>query len=133
MYDIIKIHQGGVCVKNYSEIIRGLREDRDLKQSEVATIIKTTQQQYSKYENENAEIPVKALIDLAEYYKVSTDYLLGRVAYSANIKELETFLSNNTAMAKMLSEIQTLSTESQQAVFEYVKLQTLKEKSLSKK
>ena len=38
----------------------------------------TTQQQYCKYENGTREIPVHHLITLANYYKVSLDYLVGR-------------------------------------------------------
>lgn len=57
--------------------IRDLREDRDLSQSEIAKVIKTTQQQYSKIETGRADIPSEKLILLAKYYKVSTDYILG--------------------------------------------------------
>ncbi len=115
-------------MKKYSEILKALREDNDLNQTDVANIIGTTQQQYSKYENENAEISVKALIELAEFYDVSTDFLLGRVEYSANIKKLENYLSSNKEMSKMLSNIQNLSNNSKKFVFEYVELQILKEK-----
>ena len=57
--------------------IRALREDRDLTQSEVASIIKTTQQQYSKIESGKSDISGEKLILLAKYYQVSTDYILG--------------------------------------------------------
>ena len=57
--------------------IRDLREDRDLTQAQVAKIIKTTQQQYSKIETGRADISGEKLILLAEYYNVSADYILG--------------------------------------------------------
>lgn len=57
--------------------IRALREDRDLTQAEVASIIKTTQQQYSKIESGKSDISGEKLILLAKYYQVSTDYILG--------------------------------------------------------
>ena len=57
--------------------IRDLREDKDLSQTEVAKIIQTTQQQYSKIETGKADISGEKLILLAEYYNVSTDYILG--------------------------------------------------------
>lgn len=57
--------------------IRDLREDNDLKQSEVAKIINTTQQQYSKIENGKSEITADKLIQLSILYKTSTDYILG--------------------------------------------------------
>lgn len=57
--------------------IRDLREDMDLSQSEIAKVIKTTQQQYSKIENGKSDISGEKLILLSKYYKVSVDYILG--------------------------------------------------------
>lgn len=57
--------------------IRDLREDRDLTQSEIAKVIKTTQQQYSKIETGKADISGEKLILLAKFYNLSADYILG--------------------------------------------------------
>lgn len=57
--------------------IRDLREDRDLSQAEVAKVIKTTQQQYSKIETGRSDISGEKLILLSKFYKVSVDYILG--------------------------------------------------------
>ncbi|MBR7060392.1 MAG: helix-turn-helix transcriptional regulator [Eubacterium sp.] len=57
--------------------IKDLREDGDLKQSDIAKIINTTQQQYSKIENGKSEPTAEKLIKLSQYYKVSVDYILG--------------------------------------------------------
>jgi len=57
--------------------LKDLREDSDLKQSDIAELLQTTQQQYSKYERGIQEIPARHLITLAEFYKTSVDYLLG--------------------------------------------------------
>ena len=57
--------------------IKELREDRDLSQSDVAKIIKTTQQQYSKIEIGKSDISGEKLKLLAAFYNVSTDYILG--------------------------------------------------------
>ena len=62
----------------YYPRLRDLREDSDKTQSEIARLLQTTQQQYSKYEKGLQEIPVHHLITLADFYKVSVDYLLGR-------------------------------------------------------
>ena len=64
-------------MKTYVDIIRELREDRDLTQKEVAQYLGTTQQVYSRYENGENELPVRHLIALCRYYHVSDDYLLG--------------------------------------------------------
>ena len=57
--------------------IRDLREDRDLSQSDIAKVIQTTQQQYSKIETGKADISGEKLIRLAEFYNISVDYILG--------------------------------------------------------
>ena len=64
-------------MKTYVERIRELREDKDLKQKDIAEFLKTTQQVYSRYEMGITEIPVRHIISLAKFYKVSTDYILG--------------------------------------------------------
>ena len=58
--------------------LRDLREDADQTQAAIGRLLHTTQQQYAKYESGIQEIPVHHLITLADYYQVSTDYLLGR-------------------------------------------------------
>lgn len=60
----------------YNEKIRYLRERKGLKQEDVAKLLDTTQQQYSRYEN-GTEMPYSLLIKLALFYNVSTDYILG--------------------------------------------------------
>ncbi len=57
--------------------IRDLREDRDLKQRELAQILHCSQQVYSNYELGERDIPTEVLIRLSEFYGVSVDYLLG--------------------------------------------------------
>ena len=58
--------------------IRDLREDHDLKQREVAEYLNCSQQVYSNYELGQRDIPTDVLIRLADFYKVSIDYLLGQ-------------------------------------------------------
>ena len=65
-------------IKSYQQIIRELREDRDFSQADIAKVLRTTQQMYSRYENGTCEMPIRHLIKLCEFYKVSADYILGR-------------------------------------------------------
>lgn len=58
--------------------LKDLREDNDLTQKEVAKMLQTTQQQYSKYEIGIRLIPIDKLEILANFYNTSIDYLLGR-------------------------------------------------------
>ena len=64
-------------MKEYNKIIRELRENHDLKQKDIAKLLGTTQQVYSRYENGENEIPVRHIITLCKFYNVSADYVLG--------------------------------------------------------
>ncbi len=58
--------------------LKEIRKDRDYKQSDIAKVLKTSQVQYSRYETGIRLIPIDKLDVLANYYNVSTDYLLSR-------------------------------------------------------
>lgn len=59
--------------------IRELREDHDLRQIDVAKILDMSQTGYSKYETGENDVPTTILIKLADFYGVTTDYILGRI------------------------------------------------------
>lgn len=59
------------------ERIRNLREDKDLKQKDLAEVLLIGQTTYSDYELGKLNIPTPVLISLAKYYNTSIDYLLG--------------------------------------------------------
>mgnify|MGYP002791838800 CR=1 FL=1 len=62
----------------YIKRIRDLREDSDKTQQEIADFLGTSQTMYARYERGANELPIRHLIKLADYYGVSTDYILGR-------------------------------------------------------
>lgn len=62
---------------NYCKIIRDLREDADLTQSQVAKALGTSQTMYARYERGANEMPIRHLIMLCQLYHVSSDYILG--------------------------------------------------------
>ena len=62
----------------YFQRLRDLREDKDLRQEDVAEILVISKTVYSRYERGFQTIPVVHLLKLADYYQVSTDYILGR-------------------------------------------------------
>ena len=61
----------------YRVIMRNLREDRDLTQKEVATVINKSQQGYSHIEDGRAELKIEDLIKLCKFYGVSSDFFIG--------------------------------------------------------
>lgn len=58
--------------------LRGLREDHDLTQQELAEHLHIRQNTYSQYENGQRQLPIEMLQRLADYYHTSTDYILRR-------------------------------------------------------
>ena len=58
--------------------LRDLREDNDLKQSDLAALLNIRQNTYSQYETGKREIPLALLWRLADYYQTSIDYIIGR-------------------------------------------------------
>lgn len=56
--------------------LRALREDRDLRQKELAAVLNVSQNTYSQYENGVISLTAEVLIRLADFYGVSIDYLL---------------------------------------------------------
>jgi transcriptional regulator with XRE-family HTH domain len=61
----------------YFPRLRDLREDKDKTQVEIAELLSMNRSVYRRYENGTREVPVWAVIALAQYYGVTTDYLLG--------------------------------------------------------
>ncbi len=57
--------------------LKDMREDRDIKQIELAEYLHIKQNTYSQYENGQRQIPIDALMKLAVYFQTSTDYILG--------------------------------------------------------
>ncbi len=69
--------------------IKEIREDRDIKQQEIAKLLQTTPQQYGRYENGHRELPIYHLKTLAEYYNISADYIIGIIDEPKPIKEIK--------------------------------------------
>ena len=57
--------------------IRDLREDGDLKQKDIAEVLKLPTNTYRNYELGIRTLPLEILVEIAKYHKTSTDYILG--------------------------------------------------------
>jgi len=65
--------------KNTGFRLRGLREDNDLKQENIAHLLNTSQTVYSRYERDERALPLNHLRTLCQFYNISADYILGLV------------------------------------------------------
>lgn len=70
---------------HYTQRLRDLREDKELKQEAIAIVLKITRQQYQLYESGKRKLPIDLLITLCRFYNVSADYILG---FTNTYKEL---------------------------------------------
>jgi len=115
-------------MKEYREIIKNLRVDRDMNQTDVAKILSTTQQHYSNYEKGENEMPIRAFIILADYYGVTVDYLLGRPSSGQGGYDVMTSkINNDTTVGEMISDLLSLNIQNRDAVVDYIFMQKLKE------
>ena len=60
------------------ENLRAIREDKDIRQKDIATYLNVSQNTYSQYETGVISLTAEILIKLSDYYNVSIDYLLDR-------------------------------------------------------
>ena len=70
----------------YFQRLEDLRTDKDKTQKDIAGILNCNREVYRRYEKGIHEIPVWAIIKLADYYKTSVDYLLGLTDHSLPYK-----------------------------------------------
>lgn len=110
-------------MKSFCEILRELREDRDMKQSDVAALLGTSQQYYSKYETGKYEMPVRYVTALADFYGVSVDYLLGRTACRIKLDDYRKSIVTGYTADEMLADVLTLDRKGRQSVRDYIELQ----------
>ena len=107
-------------MKELRELIRDLREDHDLKQKEVARYLHVSQQTYSNYERGRRDILVFVVVELAKYYKVSADYLLGvEMDYPGSTNLKRPYLENITYY-DVLYDIQKLERDSRKDLIRYI-------------
>jgi len=107
-------------MKHLVEIIKGLREDADLDQSEVARHLGIPQQTYSNYERGRYDLPIRHLLPLARLYQVNAEYLLGATEYKASLEQLDRPFTKTTTISGLISDLVSLDNEGRKAAVEYI-------------
>lgn len=103
-----------------SERLRDLREERHMTQAEVGAIIGITQQIYSSYELGKFELPLRHLITLANFFEVSTDYILGRTSLQRIPPELSRSFIQHVTIGDFVCRITSFNSKSKSQLVEYV-------------
>ena len=115
-------------MRSFGEILASLREERGIYQKELAAILKVSVGTISNYEN-NIHFPdQEALIQLAEYFDVTIDYLLGRTPYRYNPEVLRQEFVPGTTVSDV---IQHFNPKNMASLLDFVDLLQLREKAES--
>lgn len=115
------------------ERLRSLREYAGKTQGEVSKLLGTTQQIYSRYETGKNELPLHHLVNLANFYNVSTDYLLGRISYQRLPSDFTKPLIQNITIGEFVFRVSSFSNSSKRQLIEYMNFLTYLENFVRKK
>lgn len=114
-------------MKTTAQIMRDLREDHDLSQTQVAGVLGISQQHYSKYEKSDYQLPLHHLVRLADFYGVSTDYLCGRCPPVDTSALDAVYITSQCTGSQLLQDLLALDLSGRQAVVDYIGLQKLRQ------
>ena len=74
-------------LKKFGLRLKGLRKSRGLKQKDMADLMGMTDRNYQRFEYGKVNVTARTLAFLADYFGVTTDYLLGRTEDPAGGRE----------------------------------------------
>ncbi len=104
------------------EILVRLRKERNLCQKEIAKCLKVTVGTISNYENGVHEPDLDTLNVLAEFYGVTTDYLLGRTSYRYKPESLDRPLIDHYTVGDIITITTQLPKDDKARLIDYLKL-----------
>ena len=116
-------------MRSFGEILTSLREERGIYQKELAAILKVSVGTVSNYEN-NIHFPDhEALLQLADYFGVTVDYLLGRTSYRYSLDTLNEEYAPSMTVAELVDIIQHFSPQNTASFLDYIELLQLRQKA----
>lgn len=116
-------------MRSFGEILTSLREERGIYQKELAAILKVSVGTVSNYEN-NIHFPDQdALLQLADYFGVTVDYLLGRTSYRYSLDTLNEEYAPGMTVAELVDIVQHFSPQNTASFLDYIELLQLRQKA----
>ena len=116
-------------MRSFGEILTSLREERGIYQKELAAILKVSVGTVSNYDN-NIHFPDQdALLQLADYFGVTVDYLLGRTSYRYSLDTLNEEYAPGMTVAELVDIIQHFSPQNTASFLDYIELLQLRQKA----
>ena len=114
-------------MRSFGEILASLREERGIYQKELAAILKVSVGTISNYEN-NIHFPdQEALLQLADYFGVTTDYLLGRTPYRYPLETLHEECAPDVTISDLLETIRRFNAQNIASLLDYLDLLELRQ------
>lgn len=114
-------------MRSFGEILASLREERGIYQKELAAILKVSVGTISNYEN-NIHFPdQEALIKLAEYFRVTTDYLLGLTPYRYPLETLHQECAPGVTISDLVETIRFFNVQNITSLLDYMELLQLRQ------
>ena len=110
----------------FGKLLANLRKEKGVLQKEVATYLNMTVATVSNYEK-GVHLPdLNTLIMLADFFDVSTDYLLQRTDYKSSINSLNHRLSGDYTVSDLVTTVVELDAHNTEALLDYYELLMLR-------
>ncbi len=110
----------------FGELLASLRRERGILQKELAAYLNVTVATISNYEKGVHAPDYETLVKLADFFDVSTDYLLHRTEYKSSIQTLNQKLVVNYTVSELVNAILQLDQNSMTALIDYYELLSLR-------
>lgn len=95
--------------------LKKLRAEKGISQQQLADIIGVSQQSVNKYENHNSEPEIAVLINIANYFHTSVDYLIGHTEINHVIETLHPYDLNKEEI-KLIEQYRELSNKERKSI-----------------
>lgn len=115
------------------EILAELRKDKHLLQKDLADFLSISIGTVSNYETGAHEPDFETLCKLADFFQVSTDYLLGRTDLPYDVRKLSEPVRNGITISDITHTLLNMSQENLDSVLEYMELLTYKNKMIAER
>lgn len=113
-------------IMRFGELLAKLRKEKGILQKELATYLNVTVATISNYEKGVHSPDYETLVKLADFFDVSTDYLLQRTDYRASINTLNKPLIIGFTASDLLNAVMELDQHNTEALIDYYKLLLLR-------